>query len=103
MKRIALAVMLLAAVSLIAADRDLQFFKPPKAETQPTPRVEPEPAPRPGVRRNAQTAWYYVCPKDEAMLRVKRDPRGKAYHCPVDGQEMVLGRGPTGMYFYVGE
>ena len=99
MKRIALIGMLLAAATLFAADRDLQFFKPPTADLrQEPPIVEPERRPS---RRSTQAAWYYVCPKDEAMLRVKKDPRGKTYHCPVDGQEMVLGRGPSGMYFYV--
>lgn len=60
-----------------------------------------EPLPRPRMDRELAGGWIFVCPKDEAMLRVKQDPRGKTYRCPVDGQHMVQGRGPSSMFFYV--
>lgn len=60
-----------------------------------------QPAPRPDSRWGTTATWTFVCPKDEALLQVKQNPGGKTYRCPVDGQMMVQGRGPGGMYFYV--
>lgn len=37
---------------------------------------------------------FFLCPKDEALLRVPQAEPGKVYKCPVDGTEMKPGKGP---------
>ena len=69
---------------------------------QSTPSREETRKPR---REEAQTdEWpqYYVCPKDQAMLRIPHPTRGataETYNCPVDGTPMRRGLGPQSQYW----
>jgi hypothetical protein len=45
---------------------------------------------------------FYICPKDEAMLRVPRPSRAasaESYNCPLDGTPMKRGVGPQSQYW----
>jgi len=50
-------------------------------------------------RRNMSGPRFYVCPKDEALLRVPHVEPGKVFFCPVDGTEMKAGSGPDRQVF----
>lgn len=55
-------------------------LKVPAAPRQPKPR-------------------YYICPKDEVMLRVPHDKHGGEFTCPVDGTKMKPAVGRESAYF----
>lgn len=46
---------------------------------------------------------YYVCPKDETLLRVKSADPHAEYKCPVDGTVMRAGAGPQTKFFLLEE
>jgi hypothetical protein len=48
-------------------------------------------------------AGFYICPKDETLLRVKSPVPGTEYKCPVDGTVMHAGKGPQSKYFLLDE
>ena len=59
---------------------------------------------KPQLRRERSDAdeWpqYYVCPKDEAVLRVPRaHGTVETYVCPIDGTPMKRGTGPKSQYW----
>ena len=41
----------------------------------------------------AKSQTFFVCPKDQSMLRVPEEKAGEAYRCPVDGTTMEKRRG----------
>lgn len=49
----------------------------------------------PGARK----ATYYICPKDQTMLRVPHSNHDGEFKCPVDGTPMKPGAGRTSPYF----
>ena len=58
--------------------------------------------PQPRRERTEVESWpqYYVCPKDEAVLRVPRAHGNvETYHCPIDGTPMKRGKGPKSQYW----
>jgi hypothetical protein len=57
---------------------------------------EQRPAPSPRATGNPR---YYICPKDQSMLRVPHGQPGATYKCPVDGTEMKSGTGPQSQYW----
>ena len=82
----------------------LQFQMKMPADHQPT-------EPKPNVLRfqtsaalkhqfdDGSGAGYFICPKDETLLRVKSPEPGVEFKCPVDGTVMRAGKGPESKYF----
>ena len=58
--------------------------------------VMPLPDERPAVQGGPQ---YYICPKDEVMLRLPHGPANGEFHCPLDGTLMKPGMGPQSQYW----
>jgi hypothetical protein len=58
--------------------------------------VVPLPDKRPVVQGGPQ---YYICPKDEVMLRLPNGPANRELHCPLDGTLMKRGMGPQSQYW----
>lgn len=46
-----------------------------------------------------RTAHYWVCPKDETMLRIPHSNHDGNFRCPVDGTPMKAAVGRSGAYF----
>lgn len=53
---------------------------------EPLPRFDRLPRGEASPRHKLQS--WFVCPKDQTMLRVTEDAEGKEYKCPVDGTVM---------------
>ena len=67
--------------------------------TQPQPAPQAVVPPQPERRDTRSAPRYYICPKDETMMRV---PAGRAagdLHCPVDGTPMKSGTGRDSQIF----
>ena len=103
MKKLLALVLLVAAASVFADDSTLPFFRLPPA---PKPSVNlfsvPKNAPPAQDRHEYDDATgpqYFMCPKDQAMLRVPSAKKGATFKCPVDGTEMRPGAGKDGMIF----
>ncbi len=56
------------------------------------------PTPRPDTLKPGPTR-YYLCPKDQSMLRVPNAPRDATYKCPVDGTVMREAVGSNKEYY----
>lgn len=54
------------------------------------------PVPSPDLRKKAT---YYICPKDQTMLRVPHSDHDGEFQCPVDGTPMKPSAGRTSPYF----
>jgi hypothetical protein len=50
---------------------------------------------------NGVGASYFICPKDETMLRVPAAAPGATFKCPVDGTEMRRGVSREGRIFLI--
>lgn len=62
-------------------------------------REAPQPEPRRPEQRRQDPPRFYICPNDEATLRVRPGtPEGK-YKCPLDGAVMRSGVGPGRQYW----
>ena len=57
------------------------------------PQVIPAPQPR------ADRPSYYICPRDETMVRVKAGRGPAELKCPLDGTVMKAGAGPDSQYY----
>ena len=53
----------------------------------------------PQTPRGGAKPRYYICPKDEVMLRVPHDKHGGEFTCPVDGTKMKPAVGRESAYF----
>ena len=95
MKAFAFALLLIAAVAVNADDdRTLTIIKPDQADEV----LKFEFVPKPPERRQA-AARYYICPKDETLVRVTQATHTGDVKCPLDGTVMTPGRGRTSAYF----
>lgn len=48
-------------------------------------------------------ALFYICPKDQTMLRVPHSDHAGRFKCPVDGTPMRASSGPRSPYFLLEE
>ena len=99
MKTFAFALLLIAAVGVADDEPKIdtsRFFKekPSVIIIDGKPLGEEGLVPAP----SGTTARYFVCPKDETIVRVTRGVPGEL-KCPLDGTTMKSGRGQAGAYF----
>lgn len=100
MKAFAFALLLIAATG-IADDQppadSFDIFGRRRAAKEDAPQqknITPIPP------RAAATSRYYICPKDETVVRVGRGaPATGELLCPVDGAKMKAGTGPSRSIF----
>lgn len=101
MKTLALGLLLIAAVA-IADEPPATTADTNKPEQRELRIIKPEAIkPEAAAPRAAESSRrYYICPKDETMVRVGRAPRPAGeLLCPIDGTPMKAGTGPTSSIF----
>lgn len=103
MKAFAFALLLIAATGIAddqppaAAPDSFDILGPRRAAKEDAP---PQKNITPIPPRAAATSRYFICPKDETVVRVGRGtpPAGELL-CPVDGTKMKAGAGPANSIF----
>ena len=103
MKAFAFALLLIAATGIAddqppaAADSFDMFGRRRAAKEDAPPQTNITPIP---PRAAAATSRYYICPKDETIVRVGRGaPATGGLLCPIDGAKMKAGTGPSSSIF----
>ena len=81
------------------AEPQLRIFTiPPREPEMGIPVIPQIPAPR-----TTPAARYWICPKDETMLRVVTPNHKGEFECPVDGTVMKPAAGRPPAYFLLNE
>ena len=108
MKAVALALLLVVSVAHAAdapapaEEPRLRIFTLPEKEPKVQIVIPEEPQAQPPQGRRANPR-YWICPKDETMLRVVAAPHKGAFNCPLDGTAMKPAVGRDSAIFLLQE
>ena len=108
MKAVALALLLVVSAAHAAdapapaEEPQLKVFKLPLEEPKVQIVIPEQPQMQvpPGRLANPR---YWICPKDETMLRVVASPNKGAFNCPIDGTPMKPAVGRDSAIFLLQE